>query len=239
MPREHFASPVVNVPEYAEETVAEGAFTLILAMAKRLIPIDREMHASGWLWPSPAWLGSDIAEKDSWTGGGRTNRGRSLARMAGAGFRARVVGYDPDVPVERMRAAGVEKYDDLRDMLGRCDFVSVHCVLNSRTRHLIGKEEIGAMKRTAFLINVSRGAIVDEEAMVQALNAGSMAGAGLDVYAREPLKLTGHPLAELFDMPNVILLPASHILHPRSHGEIGAGNARTVHGDPGGGGRCW
>jgi len=201
-----FRIPVVNVPEYAEETVAEGAFTLILALAKRLIPMDREMHASGWLWPSPAWLGSDIAEKTvGLVGVGRI--GRSLARMAGAGFRARVVGYDPDVPVERMRAAGVEKYDDLRDMLGRCDFVSVHCVLNSRTRHLIGKEEIGAMKRTAFLINVSRGAIVDEEAMVQALNAGSMAGAGLDVYAREPLKLTGHPLAELFDMPNVILLP--------------------------------
>jgi D-3-phosphoglycerate dehydrogenase len=198
--------PVVNVPEYAEETVAEGAFTLILALAKRLIPMDREMHAGGWLWPTPTWLGSDIAEKTvGLVGVGRI--GRNLARIAGAGFRARVVGYDPEVPLARMRAAGVEKYDELRDMLGQCDFVSVHCVLNARTRHLIGKEELGAMQRTAFLINVSRGAIVDEEAMVQALSAGSIAGAGLDVYGQEPLTLTDHPLSKLFDMPNVILLP--------------------------------
>ncbi len=198
--------PVVNIPEYAEETVAEGAFALILALAKRLIPMDREMHAGGWFWPRPEWLGSDIAEKTvGLVGVGRI--GCSLARIAGAGFRARVIGYDPEVPAARMRAAGVEKFDDLRDMLSRCDFVSVHCVLNARTRRLIGEKEIAAMKRSAYLINVSRGAIVDEEAMLRALNAGSIAGAGLDVYTREPLTLIGHPLSELFDMPNVILLP--------------------------------
>ena len=124
--------PVVNVPEYAEETVAEGAFTLMLALAKKLIPMDREMHAGGWLWPTPAWLGSDIAGKTvGLVGVGRI--GRSMARIAGAGFRARVVGYDPEVPSASMRAAGVEKHDDLRDMLSQCDFVSVHCVLNAQT----------------------------------------------------------------------------------------------------------
>jgi D-3-phosphoglycerate dehydrogenase len=198
--------PVVNIPEYAEETVAEGAFTLMIALAKKLVPMDREMRAIGWLWPTSAWAGFDIAGK---TVGlvGVGHIGRSMARMVGAGFRARVVGYDPNVPGCEMEAAGVEKYDDLRAMLAECDFVSVHCVLNPQTRHLIGENELNAMKPSAFLINVSRGAIVDEDAMLQAITENRIAGVGLDVYSREPLTLTGHPLSKLFDLPNVIMLP--------------------------------
>ncbi|MDH3582547.1 MAG: C-terminal binding protein, partial [Hyphomicrobiales bacterium] len=106
-----------------------------------------------------------------------------------------------------LKAVGVEKRENLRDMLGESDFVSVHCVLNDETRHLIGRAELAAMKQSAFLINTSRGAIVDEEALVEALQSRRIAGAGLDVYASEPLTRSGHPLSALYAMDNVILFP--------------------------------
>lgn len=198
--------PVVNIPEYAEETVAEGAFALLIALTKKLMPLHGVMRADGWAWPTSRWLGTDIAGKTlGLVGVGRI--GQNMARMAGAGFRARVLGYDPHVATAAMQAAGVEKQTDLHEMLAQCDFVSVHCVLNKETRHLIGELEFQRMKPTAYLINVSRGAIVDEDALVHALQTGRIAGAGLDVYSQEPLATTGHPLSPLFAMDNVILTP--------------------------------
>jgi len=200
------AIPVVNIPGYAEETVAEGAFCLMLALAKKLVPMDRAMQGSGWLWPEAPWLGHDIAGRTvGLVGVGRI--GRSMARMAGAGFRARVIGYDPHVTAAEMKAACVEKVDDLSAMLGQCDFVSLHSVLNDETRHLIGAAELAAMKLTAFLINVSRGNLVDEAALIAALDEGAIAGAGLDVYVNEPLRKSGHSLSGLYGRPNVIMLP--------------------------------
>ena len=198
--------PVVNIPEYAENTVAEGAFTLMIALAKKLVPIHNAMQNKGWVWPTERWIGSDISGKTvGLVGVGKI--GKSMARMAGAGFGADVVGYNPNMSAEVMHAAGVEKYDDLRDMLAVCDFVSVHCVLNDNTRHLIGADELRAMKPTAILVNVSRGAIIDEVALVQALKNGTIAGVGLDVYSNEPLNNKDHPMRELYDMDNVILSP--------------------------------
>lgn len=198
--------PVVNVPEYAEETVAEGAFALMIALAKKLLPIASAVRQQGWIWPEGKWLGSDIAGKTlGLVGVGRI--GKSMARMAGAGFRATVLGFDPHVSADDMQAAGVTKVDSLAEMLPQCDFVSVHSVLNDRTRHLIGQAEFEAMKTSAILINVSRGAIVDEMALLAALKAGRIAGAGLDVYSREPLDHVSHPLRELYAMDNVVLFP--------------------------------
>ena len=198
--------PVVNVPEYAEETVAEGAFALMIALAKKLVPLDRTMHRDGWAWPQQAWLTNDIAGKTlGLVGVGRI--GRSMARMAGQGFRARVLGYDPNVTADTMRALGVEKVDDLHAMLKQCDLVSVHCTLSDQTRHLIGASEFAAMKPSAIFINVSRGALVDEIALLIALKEKRIAGAGLDVFSQEPLALEGHPLSDLFGMDNVILMP--------------------------------
>lgn len=198
--------PVVNIPEYAEETVAEGAFAMMIALAKKLVPLQTTMRRDGWAWPESKWLGSDIAGKTvGLVGVGRI--GTSMARMAGPGFRARVIGYDPSVSQEQMAGAGVEKIADLHDMLAQCDFVSVHCVLKPQTRHLIGEAELRCMKRSAFLINSSRGAIVDEAALLAALKDSRIAGAGLDVFSQEPLSLTGHPLSELFTMDNVLLSP--------------------------------
>ena len=196
--------PVVNVPEYAEETVAEGAFALMIALAKKLMPIGREMDAKGWAWPTPQWLGLDLAGRTlGIVGTGKI--GGSMARMA-SGFRMRVIGYDPYVSADQMRAAGIEKADDLPSLLRASDVVSIHAVLNDETRHLIGGLELGLMKPSAFLINVSRGAIVDEAALVVALREGVIAGAALDVFSQEPMHVE-HPMAALYEMDNVILFP--------------------------------
>jgi D-3-phosphoglycerate dehydrogenase len=196
--------PVVNVPEYAEETVAEGAFALMIALAKKLMPIGREMDAKGWAWPTPRWLGLDLAGRTlGLVGTGKI--GRSMARMA-SGFRMRAIGYDPNVSREAMRAGGIEKIDDLHALLQQGDVVSIHSVLNAETLYLIGARELAAMKRSAFLINVSRGAIVDEAALVAALRENRIAGAALDVFAQEPMHID-HPMAALYEMDNVILFP--------------------------------
>ncbi|MCZ4351917.1 C-terminal binding protein [Roseovarius aestuarii] len=197
---------VVNIPEYAEETVAEGAFALMIALSKRLIPLNDQMRDTGWAWPEPTWLGNDIAGKTvGMVGLGKI--GRSMARMAGAGFRARVIAYSPHTDDAAFADAGVERIDTLHDMLAQSDIVTIHCVLNDETRHLIGAEELRAMKPSAILINVSRGAIVDEAALVDAIQQGWIAGAGLDVFSAEPLNREDHPMAPLFGLPNVILTP--------------------------------
>ncbi|TPL84858.1 C-terminal binding protein [Mesorhizobium sp. B2-3-14] len=198
--------PVVNVPDYAEETVAEGAFALMIALAKRLPGITQAMTRDGWIWPEQRWLGRDISGATlGLVGCGKI--GRSMARMAGQGFRARVVGFDPGVDAATMRAAGIEKADDLHAMLRACDFVSLHCVLNDQTRGLIGKHELACLKPSAIIVNVSRGALIDEAALVEAIVAGRIGGAGLDVYSVEPLARSGHPMSALFGRDNVILFP--------------------------------
>ncbi|MBM3355324.1 MAG: C-terminal binding protein [Betaproteobacteria bacterium] len=193
--------PVVNVPAYAEQTVAEGAFALMLGLARRFKAIQHEMDASGWAWPTARWLGQDLSGATlGLVGVGRI--GRSMARMAAA-FRMRVLGFDPQLPADFPG----ERRENLVSMLAECNFVSIHCVLNAQTRHLVGAAQIAAMKPSAFLINVSRGEIVDEAALLAALQAKRIAGAALDVYGREPLARNGHPLSALYAMDNVILWP--------------------------------
>jgi D-3-phosphoglycerate dehydrogenase len=189
--------PVANVPQYAEETVAEGAFALMMALAKNHKKIEKAMSRDGWAWPQPEFLASDLAGKTvGLVGLGRI--GSAFARMAAA-FGMRVLAYDPYSPGTT--------HENLRSMLAECDFVSIHCVLNAQTRHLIGEPELRAMKPTACLVNVSRGAIVDETALLKALLEKRIAGAALDVYSQEPLAREGHPLSAFYAMDNVILSP--------------------------------
>ncbi|MDX1768007.1 MAG: hydroxyacid dehydrogenase [Arenibacter troitsensis] len=197
---------VVNIPEYAEETVAEGAFAMLIALAKKLPTLQKQMNNKAWVWPSREWLGVDIAEKTlGIIGCGKI--GSSMARMAGLGFRSKVVGYDPSRSKEDMEKRGIQKYDDLAEMLKECDFISLHAVLNKETKHLIGAKEFSVMKETAIIINSARGALIDEMALLDALEKKQIAGAGLDVYSQEPLNKTDHPLKRLYEMDNVILLP--------------------------------
>jgi D-3-phosphoglycerate dehydrogenase len=164
------------------------------------------MRSEGWAWPTARWLASDIAGKTlGIVGCGRI--GASMARMAGAGFRARVIGFDPGKSPAELRSIGVEPFDDLHSLLAASDFVSLHVALSEQTRHLIGAAELAAMKPTAILINSARGALIDELALLRALKEGRIAGAGLDVFSQEPLNQTSHPLRELYAMENVILSP--------------------------------
>src|SRR6266446_58586 len=133
--------------------------------------------------------------------------GRRMARMASAGFGMRVLAYDPGVDAQSMFGEGIEKASDLAAMLAVADFVSVHCVLNEETRHLIGAAEIAKLKPSVILINVSRGALIDEGALARAVLEGRIAGVGLDVYGQEPLAREGHPLSPLYGRDNVILFP--------------------------------
>ena len=198
--------PVANVPEYAEETVAEGALALMLALARKFKPLQREMEAQGWAWPTARWLASDLAGKTlGLVGVGRI--GSRVARMAGQGFRMRVLGYDPYVDASRMASVGVERYEELNAMLAQCDIVSLHAVLTPQTHHLLDAQALAAMKAGAVLVNVSRGALVDEAALVRALDAGRLGGAALDAYSDEPLALASHPLSPLHRMDTVILWP--------------------------------
>lgn len=197
---------VVNIPEYAEETVAEGTFTLLLALAKKLTSLHHEMNRNQWAWPTQNWLGFDLAGKTlGIIGCGKI--GKSLARMGGQGFRMKVLGYDPYQSREGLAQEGIEKYDQLQAFLRACDFISLHAVLNTETKHLLGKKEFSNMKETAIIVNTARGALIDELALLQALETGRIAGAGIDVFSQEPLNNSNHPLKKLYSMDNVILLP--------------------------------
>lgn len=197
---------VVNIPEYAEETVAEGAFMMLITLAKKLPALQKQMNDKTWAWPSSEWLGLDIAGKTlGIVGCGKI--GKRMARMAGAGFRAKVIGYDPYKSEEELAENGIEKIGSLQDLMKTSDFISVHAVLNRETKHLIGKQEFSAMKKTAIIINTARGAIIDELALLDALEKNQIAGAGLDVFSLEPLNQKDHPLKNLFQMENVILMP--------------------------------
>ena len=198
--------PVVNVPEYAEETVAEGAFMLMIALMKRLPSITRATQSQGWIWPDSQWLGRDLAGATlGLVGFGRI--GRSMARMAGRGFRARVLAFDPYVDESTMAELGVEKIPDLHGMLQQCDMVSVHSVLNDETRGLMDEAALACLSSSAILVNVSRGAIIDEAALVRAVLAGRLGGVGLDVFSTEPVTSEGHVMSPLYGRQDVILFP--------------------------------
>ncbi len=198
--------PVVNVPEYAEQTVAEGAFCLMLALMKKLLPIHQTMQQNGWIDPTSAWMSNDIHGKCvAIVGAGRI--GRAFARMSGHGFGARVIAYDPNANPQELLGLGIEKIDSLHELLAQADIVSMHTVLNESTRGMIGSEEFAAMRRQPVFINVSRGALVDEAALLNALSTNQISGAGLDVFTNEPLDKSSHALVSLYKRDNVILTP--------------------------------
>ncbi len=191
---------VVNCPEYGSDTIAEHAFALMICLAKKLLQIDKIMRKKAWLWPSPEFMGTDLAGK---TIGliGFGNIGLAMAHKAG-GFGMKILVYDPYVSADLATNFHAE-FVSLDTLLRTSDVVSIHCVLTPETEKLICANELKKMKKTAFIIDVSRGAIIDENAILTALQEKWIAGAGLDVFAHEPLS-PDHPI---LDMDNVILTP--------------------------------
>ena len=188
---------VVNCPDYGSDTVADHAFALMMALARKIPVLDRALRDGAWAWPAPERLGVDIAGKTMGIiGMGRI--GRAMASRA-AGFAMEIIAHSPYEQVCPVAADFVS----LDELLARADFVSIHATLTAETRGLLGAAELNAMKPSAYLINVARGAIVDEDALVRALDEGWIAGAGIDVFDDEPLR-PGYPLAGL---DYVILTP--------------------------------
>lgn len=197
---------VVNIPDYAKKTVAEGAFTLMIALSKKLPQIKNQMNQNYWAWPELKWIGRDISGKTvGIVGCGKI--GSSMGRMAGYGFGARVIAYDPYKTKEELEAKGIIKYESLEEVLKESDFLSLHAVLNDETHYLISEKELLHMKKTSFLINTARGALVDEMALLKVLEEGKIAGAAIDVFSIEPINKENHPLKKMYDMENVILFP--------------------------------
>jgi glyoxylate reductase len=193
--------PVTNTPGVLTETTADLAFTLILSVARRVAEGDRMVREGRFqFWAPFLFLGTEVTGKTlGIIGMGRI--GKAVARRA-SGFAMRVLYYNQNRVSPSEEKEFHAEYADMKTLLASADFVSLHVPLNEKTRHLIGSAELALMKPAAFLINTSRGPVVDESALVSALKSGVIAGAGLDVYENEPALAPG--LAEL---TNTVLLP--------------------------------
>jgi len=192
---------VTNTPDVLTETTADFAWTLLMATARRVVEADRYVREGKFTqWEFMVLLGGDVSGKTlGIIGFGRI--GRAMARRA-LGFDMRVLYQDAvaaDSAAERELKA---TRSDTATLLRESDFVTIHTPLLPETRHLINAESLKTMKKTAYLVNASRGPVVDEAALVQALKEGWIAGAGLDVFEEEPKVHPG-----LLDLPNAVLAP--------------------------------
>jgi glyoxylate reductase len=194
--------PVTVVPPVTTEATADLTFGLMLAAARRMMEGDKMVRAGKFPGgQSRHLLGSSVWGKTVGLIGGGGLIGKAVAKRA-HGFSMRVLYWTPRrKPEAEEREAGLT-YVPLDELLRESDFVSVHSPLNAQTLHQIGKRELGLMKKTAFIVNTARGPIIDEDALVRALKANKIAGAGLDVFEREP-----KVHAELKKMKNVVLAP--------------------------------
>ena len=193
--------PVCNTPGVLEDAVAEHTFALLLAITKRIAEADHFVRAGKYKrWEPMLFLGTELEGKTiGIIGLGRIGAG--VAERARKGMKVNVLYHD----IKRNKQFEKEyqaRFVSISELLRRSDFVSLHVPLLPSTRHLIGKKELALMKKTAYLINTSRGPVIDEKELVKALQKKQIAGAGLDVYEHEPRLTPG-----LTKLKNVILTP--------------------------------
>jgi glyoxylate reductase len=194
--------PVTVVPPVTTEATADLTFGLMLAVARRMVEADKSVRAGKFPGAqSRHLLGASVWGKTVGLIGGGGLIGKAVAKRA-HGFSMRVLYWAPHRKSQaEERAAGLT-YVPLDELLRQSDYVSLHSPLNATTRHQISTRELGLMKKTAFVINTARGPIVDEAALVRALKAKKIAGAGLDVFEHEP-----NVSPEMKKMNNVVLNP--------------------------------
>lgn len=196
---------VANTRGSNAESVAEHVFALMLSLSRKLLGTDAFVRKGGWVSREEAGLPHELMAQDLYektlgiVGFGAI--GSRVARIA-HGFNMRVLAYDPYVRVEAAKEGGAELVD-LEKLLMESDFVTLHVVLTEETRGMISTKELNLMKPTAYLINASRGPVIDEEALIRALKRKKIAGVGLDVFAKEPIDL-GNPLLKF---ENVVVTP--------------------------------
>ena len=192
---------VTNTPDVLTETTADLTWGLLLAVSRRIPEGERLVRERRWTgWGPTQFLGCDVHGRTlGIVGMGRI--GQAVGRRA-SGFGMSVIYTSRREAVTEREKCPDGRPVSLPTLLATADFVSLHVPLTEHTRHLIGKEQLALMRRTAYLINTARGAVVDEKALAEALTAGHPAGAGLDVYEHEP---DIHP--DLLRLSNVVLLP--------------------------------
>jgi glyoxylate reductase len=193
---------VTNTPGILTETTADCTFALMLAVARRIAEADRYVRSGKWIhaWGLKMFLGSDVHGKTlGIIGLGRI--GRAMAKRA-KGFGVSVIYYDVNRNIDSERDLGIT-YAEMEHLLKEADFVTIHVPLEKETHHLIGARELSMMKRDAYLINTSRGPVVDEGALYDALSRHVIKGAALDVFEREPIDSKN----KLLELDNVVLTP--------------------------------
>lgn len=190
---------VMNTPGGNSVSAAEHTVALMFAVARKLPAADATMKAGGW--DRNKFVGSQLAGKSLGVIGlGRI--GREVARRA-IGLDMTVIALDPFVTAAKAAELGFQSATSLDDLLPRVDFLTVHVPLSAETKALIGAKELARMKPSAVVLNVARGGIVDEAALAEALNAGTIAGAGIDVFGTEPTT-ADNPLLKA---TNIVLTP--------------------------------
>lgn len=189
---------VMNTPAGNTTSTAEQAMALLMGLARNIAPANASMKAGKW--DKKSFTGTQLAGKSiAVIGLGRI--GLTVARRCLA-FEMKVLGYDPFLSEERARNEGIELYRDIDDLVGKCDFLTVHTPMTPETQGLINADRIARMKKGVRLINGARGGIIDEAALLAALQSGHVAGAALDVFVEEPPK--DWTLAQL---PQVLATP--------------------------------
>lgn len=193
---------ITNTPGVLTDTVAEHAFSLLLSAAHRIPESDRFTRAGKYHgWEPMLLLGSDVSKKIMGIVGlGRI--GSRVAHHAAHGFDMPVLYYDVKRNEEFEKEYGAEFRENADDIFREADFISIHVPLLPGTRHLVDARRLNLMKKSAYLVNTSRGPIVDEAALVEALRAGTIRGAALDVFENEPRLAPG-----LEALENVVLTP--------------------------------
>ena len=192
---------MVNVPDFCFEEVSNHTITLLLACAKKLVIMDKGTKQGRWAdcKKAQAPMGSIWGETLGLIGCG--NIGRMVAQKARC-FNMQVIGCDPFVDKAKAEACGITLVG-MPELLKASDYISIHTFLSQETRHLLGEKEFKQMKPSAYLINTSRGPVIDEPALIKALQEKQIAGAGLDVFEQEPVD----PSNPLLKMDNVVVFP--------------------------------
>ena len=211
---------VCNVPDYGTEEVADHALALTLALCRQLFPLNEEAKRLGWVIRVEPKLRRLRELTFGVVGLGRIGTATAL-RAKALGFQ--VVFYDPYLPNGADKAVGLARVRTLDELLARADVLSLHCPLNDETRHLIAERELALMKPGAFVVNTARGAVIQKTAILDALRAGRIAGAGLDVVEDEPLKT-----AEEASAPNLIVTCHAAFCSVESKLEMRATSARIA-----------
>ena len=194
--------PVVITPGANNRSVAEHAVAMMFALSKNLVEAQQEMCKGNWEIRG-AKKAFELEKKTVGTLG-LGAIGRETAKIC-EGCGMKVAAYDPFLSQEQVEGYGAVYYENYEDLLKASDVVSIHVPLTDETRNMIGKKQLAEMKKTALIINCSRGGIINEADLVEALKAGEIAGAGTDVFCNEPPK-TDDPL---LNCPNLIVSPHS------------------------------